>query len=119
MPKRFMLIGLAVLLAVVSSAEFGFINVSVTATSQTVTLPAPRDVVSLCNYGADNAYYRLFWDGEVPAAATTAHHLLPSGSATAPFCVGVGRSQTQPASWAAVSIVCDTGDTATVHLEFE
>jgi hypothetical protein len=116
-----LVLGLLVL-AAQSPAEFRVKVLSVTATSQTYLLPTPQDAVGLCNYGTNHAYYRLFWDGEIPAVATASAgtnnvHKLPAGTATAPYCLSVDRTATQPAPWRAISIICDTAESATVHLE--
>jgi len=120
MRKRFMLCLLVLgILAPTLQAELGFVALSVTATSQTYTLQTPKDVVSLCNLGTNEVYYRLFWDGETTAAATTASAMLVAGSVTAPVCVEIGRAQSQPAPWRSVSIVCAAAETALVHLQSE
>lgn len=103
----------------VSDAELRFKALSVTATSQTYFLTRPQEVVSLCNLGANEAYFRLFWEGETTAAATTSSSVLPAGTAAAPYCVGFGTAKTQPGRWIAVAIVCDTAETATVHIQSE
>src|SRR3990167_4350784 len=108
MRKRILIVLGILAFAAQSPAEFHIKVLSVTATSQTYLFPVPQDGVGLCNLGANNAYYRLFGDGEPPAAATTSYHKLPAGTAAAPFCVSVGRATTQPAPWRAISIICDT-----------
>lgn len=118
MKRLTLLLGLAAL-AASSPAELGFAALSVTATSQTYTLPAPKDVVGLCNAGTNEAHYRLFWDGETTAAATTAFAVLPAGTAAAPYCISVGRAESQPAPWRAISIICAAAETATVHVQWE
>lgn len=118
MRRLFVLLGLLAL-AVQTSAELPFKALSVTDTSQTYYLPRPQEVVGLCNLGANEAYYRLFWDGETPAVATTAYSVLPAGTAGNPFCIGIGTAKTQPSPWRAVSIICAGAETATVHVQSE
>jgi hypothetical protein len=108
----------AVLLALVAvvQAETYFVAVSVTATSQTVPIPEPSASLTLCNLGANEVYFRVFDDFDSPAAATTAHALLPAGSSTAPYCVNFSRGQTVAGYYKYVALKCDTAETATVHL---
>ena len=107
-------------LAGICQGETSFVNLSVTATSQTTYFSAPRASIMLCNYGTNNAYYRLFDENDVntgtPGAATTASTLLVAGSSTAPICVSWSKAPTQGAYFKAISIVCDTAQTATVHV---
>ncbi len=103
-------------LATIGGAENGFNSVSVTATSQTVTLQRPRANVTLCNYGTYAAYFRLFNDNDTPAAATTSYAKLPAGTSSSPACLTFAKSVTESGLYAAVSIVCDTAQTATVHI---
>lgn len=113
----FFLLALGVVLP--AHSELRFKALSVTATSQTYLLSRPQAEVALCNVGTDEAYFRLFWDGEATAAATTAYSVLPAGTAAAPYCISVGTAKTQPAPWKAVSIVAAGGETCTVHVQSE
>lgn len=119
MTKRLAVI-LALLVAVAAAGrgEMGFKALSATATSQTFYLPVASDIVGLCNLGADDVHFRLFWEGETPATATTAHSVLPAGTAAAPYCISFGKAPTQPAPWRFVSVVCASSETATVHLQW-
>ena len=106
--------------AVIAQGETSFVNLSVTATSQTTYFVTGRASLMLCNYGTNNAYYRIFDENDIntgtPGAATTASTLLVAGSATAPVCVSWSKAPTQGTYFRAVSIVCDTAQTATVHV---
>jgi hypothetical protein len=108
----------AVLLALVAvvQAETQKITVAATATSQTVPLPKPSASLTLCNLGASEVYFRVFDENDTPAAATTAHMLLPAGSAAAPFCVAFSRSVTTSAYYKWVALKCDTAEEATIHV---
>lgn len=96
-------------------AENGFDHLSVTATSQTLTFAAPRNSVMICNYGTNEVYYRLFDQLDTPAAATTSYAPLLAGTASAPVCVTWTRNN-QNIPIRALSIVCDTAETATVDV---
>lgn len=117
--KRILAAVLALVAALVqaASAELQFKSLSVTTTSQTYQF-RPAEFVGLCNLGTDTVHYRLFWEGETTAAATTAYHTLPPGTAAAPYCFSVDKAVTQPAFWNAISIIAASG-TATVHLQTE
>ena len=106
------LLGLA--LVVSGGAENLFTEVSVTDTAATTTLSNVQAEVMLCNYGANTAYFRLFSDADTVSAATTSYTKLPVGS---PTCMSFQHGRTQTGmGWKAVSLVCDTGETATVHV---
>jgi hypothetical protein len=108
---------LVLLLATVPGhTELGFTLVSATATSQTFTFAKPSTNVTICNYGANEIFYRLFWEGETPVAATTSFAQLVAGSATAPNCISIDKAPTNPAPWSAITIICSAAETATVHL---
>lgn len=120
MTKRLAVLLLAVLaLAAPGHAELGFKALSVTATSQTFMLPVASADVVLCSIGANEAYFRVFWEGETPAAATTAYAPLPAGTAAAPACFSIPKSQTSPNFTKYISIICDTAETATVHVFYQ
>jgi hypothetical protein len=110
--------GLAVLSGVVI-AETQYQSISATATSQTVGLRRQSASVMVCNLGANEAYFRLFDGNDEPAAATTANILLPAGTAAAPVCMSYSKSATAPGFYAAIAVVCDTAETATVVLQYE
>lgn len=97
-------------------AEVGFKALSATATSQTFTFPTPRASVMICNLGANEIFFRLFNEYDTPAAATTAYGTIAAGSATAPVCMSFTKAPSEPAYFKALSVVCDTGETATVHV---
>lgn len=115
--KRMLAVLLALAMAQGASGELHFAALSVTETSQTYPLPKPSAVVGLCNLGTDEAYFRVFSESDTAAAATTAHSVLPAGTAAAPYCLSLGKSPTEAAYISAISIVCDTGETATVHVQ--
>lgn len=112
---------LVVVLALVSvaSTEVRFKSLSVTQASQTYVFPVPAASVLICNYGAAISYHRLFTENDTTAAATTSFTPIPAGSATAPTCKSYDKTTSQSAYWKALSVVCDTGLTATVTLEMD
>lgn len=115
MRTRAVAILVALAMAVTAQGELHFKELSVTATSQTYPIPNPAKGILICGYGTDEVYFRLFWSGEIPAAATTANNLLIAGTATAPQCKSYDQPPQGP--WSAISIVCDTAETATVRIE--
>jgi len=121
MRKRLLALAGLVLAAIpsVGHAEMGFKALSVTATSQTYVLPKPSALVTLCSVGANDAHFRAFWHLETTAAATTANAPLVAGTATAPVCFTIPKTETAPNYIAAISIVCDTAETATVWLFYQ
>lgn len=119
MTKRILMLACGLAVGGTVVGEVAFKSLSVTATSQTYTFPTPRAGIMLCNYGANASYYRIFDENDTPAAATTSYALLPAGSATAPVCKSFSKAPTQGAYFRAISIVCDTAQTATVQVESE
>jgi predicted S18 family serine protease len=104
--KRILALALvAALLAVPAVAELGGQTVSATAGSQTITVTG--ETLTIVNDGSNEVYVRVFHTGETPAAATTSHREIKSGE---------GFSFTKSMGITAVSIVCATGETATVRL---
>jgi hypothetical protein len=65
----------------------------------------------VCNRGSDEIYFRLFNETDTPAAATTANAYLASGA-----CLEYSKPVTQPNYYKAISIICDSSETATVDL---
>ena len=118
MMKRLVVLFAVLASAATSRGELNLKILSVTDTSQTFPLPVPSDALGLCNVGANEAYFRAFWEGETPAAATTSWNVLPAGTAAAPYCISVNKAPTQPAPWKAVSIICAGAETATVHVQW-
>lgn len=117
--KRILIaLGLVLALVTVGSAEVGFRSVSVTATSQTIQIPASQGLL-LCNWGANESYHRIFTENDIVGAATTSYIQIPAGSATAPNCLGYSKSPTLPGNFKAISLVCDTAETATVTVQFQ
>ena len=107
----------AALLAVPAVAEVLVISISATATSATRVFPKPVRSVLICNWGANEVYYRLFNVTDTTAAATTADIQLVAGTATAPICISYDQTDTQAGRWAAISTKCDTAETATVTVQ--
>jgi hypothetical protein len=98
----------AVLLLSVASAavaELGFTRVSAVETAQTSTINAATLLV--VNDGASEVYVRVFWEGETVSAATTSSTEIKSGE---------GFTFSRTLNIQAISIVCATGETATVRL---
>ena len=100
---------LFLLLALPASSEVGYTEASVTDTAQTVSVLA-RSVL-LVNDGADSAYFRIFRTGETVADATTAYARIDINESIS------FHSDTN--SYISLSIVCDTGETATVRIYSE
>jgi hypothetical protein len=96
----------ALLLASSAWAELKYTAVSATATSQTIGIGFKT--LTIVNDGANEVYVRVFVIGEVPAAATTSSPQIKSGEG---FTFEAPQGQVL-----AVSIVCDTAETATVRL---
>lgn len=88
-------------------------GVSVTATSQTVTFPRHMSSVLILNDDATNeVYIRLFTCGDTVAAATTASLEIKLGKSRT-----FTKGETEPNYYCAVSLVCDTAETATIRIE--
>jgi hypothetical protein len=113
---------LAFLLLLASASAWAAVKfdaVSVTATSQTVVFNTPRANILLCNYGSNEIYYRIFTSGETTSAATAStasNGLLVAGAATAPVCISFPTPATAAGYYAAVSLICDTAETATAQI---
>ena len=103
--KRLILGALLALLCVPLTAEVRYQAVSATATAQTI--PINATAMTIINDGANEVYVRVFDAMQTPAAATTASWEIKSGEG-----FDIGRT----AGIGAVSIVCDTAETATVRL---
>jgi hypothetical protein len=114
------ILALALVLAIVLpvQGEVKFRALSVTQTSQTTQF-APSSAVMICNLGASAVFFRLFVENDITAAATTSYGTIAAGSATAPVCMSFSKSPTNPANFNALSIVCDTGLTATAHVYYQ
>ena len=88
---------------------------SVTATSQTVTFSDRRTGVTIVNNStsANELYFRLFTNCDTAAAATTSYVELKPGEAL-DFTF---NAQSECGSgYTAVSLVCDTAETATARV---
>jgi len=65
------------------------------------------------NQGADEVYFRLFTTADTAAAATTSYRSLPAGAA---ITFGWDSRYETGIGYGAISIICDTGETATVEI---
>ena len=94
-------------------AETSFNTASVTQTSQYVFFQTPRSAVTICNASASAnvLYFRLFNSLDTPAVATTASSPVAIGA-----CVSFSKAPTQPTYFSALSLVCDSGQTATANV---
>lgn len=117
--RKFYAVLLLMLFAELAGAELQFKALSATSTSQTFLFARQANSVMICNLGANEVYYRLFDSNDTPAAATTSYPMIPAGSTTAPVCVSVDKSQSNPGLWAAIAVKCDTAETATVHVIYQ
>jgi hypothetical protein len=106
--KRVLALAIALALAVPAFAEVRYTLVSATATSQTKGINAVNLVIKNDD-GTNEIYVRVFFGSEIPAAATTANAMIKAGEAL---------TISSPQVINAVSIVCDTAETATVRLTY-
>jgi len=115
MSKRIVWAALLLALAVGAGAadEVDFDRVSATDTSTTTTFPEARSSVEIYNRGPDEIYFRLFTSEGTAAAATTSHRMLPSG---ADISFTHNPRTESGLGYLYVTIVCDTGETATVEV---
>lgn len=100
-------------------AEVGLRAISATASSATYYLTKPSNSVMVCNLGSNEVYFRLGDETDTAGAATTSNILLPAGSTASPVCMSFDKAQTEAGRWAWISTICDTAETATVHLLFQ
>jgi hypothetical protein len=107
----------AALLAVPVVAEVLVISISATDASATRVFPKPVNSVLICNWGANEVFFRLFTEVDTTAAATTSSIELVAGTATAPICISYDVTATQPGRFAAISTICNSGETATVTVQ--
>lgn len=93
----------------------GGTSLSVTSTSQTVTFSTTRSSVSITNdsTSANELYYRLFNTCDTAAAATTSHRRLEKGE-THTF--RFNSNSECGLGYSAVSLVCDSAETATARV---
>ena len=107
--KRVLALVAVLALAVPGFAELRYTLVSATATSQTKGINAVNVVIKNDD-GTNEIYVRVFFGSEIPAAATTTNAAM----------IKAGESLTisSPQTINAVSIVCDTAETATVRLTY-
>ena len=112
--KRF-LAAIIASLALVAAAEVSYNGpLSVTSTSQTVTFASKRSSVTVISNStsANELYFRLFTNCDTAAAATTASIELKAGeSVTFTY-----NGSSECAAYTAISLVCDTAETATARV---
>ena len=117
MKRTILALGLVLALAIpVAAEEVAFKSLSATETSQTWIFTKAASSVLICNFGANESFYRLFNENETPAAATSASAMLVAGTATAPACIEFTKGPTESAYYKAISVICSAGETATVDL---
>lgn len=88
-------------------AELRYTEVGAVSTSQTFTINASN--LSVCNDDTTNeVYIRIFVEGETPAVATTSNARIKANEG----CWGFRKDL----NISAVSIICASGETATVRL---
>lgn len=110
MTRRILALAIALgLVSVMAIGEVPYKAVSATSTSQSIPLGAARNV-TIVNDGANEVYFRLFYEGEPPAAATTASVYLAPGASL---------EYGPPSLYGAISLVCDGAETTTVRLYFQ
>jgi len=103
----------AALVAAPVMAEVYFNQVSATQANDTTTFTTARMTVNIYNQGSNEIYLRLFTTADTAAAATTSYRVLPTGhSITFNW---DSRTETGR-GYIALSIICATGETATVEV---
>lgn len=113
--KRFLAAILAAL-ALTVSAEPAFNGpLSVTSTSQTVTFAARRTSVTVINNSAsaNEMYVRVFTNCDTAAAATTAAIEIKAGEIVT---FSFNATTECGSGYTAISLVCDTAETATARV---
>jgi hypothetical protein len=104
--KRILIaLGLVLALVIPVNAELQGQTVSAVDVSQTITIG--YSTLTVVNDGANEVYVRVFWEGETSAAATTSSREIKSGE---------GFTFSKGLQISAISIVCASGETATVRL---
>jgi len=96
------------LMAGLGHAELQGQTVSANAGAQTVTINA-KDLTVVNNTGGNEIYVRIFEPGETVVAATSSDHEIDAGE---------GFAFSKSGGIKAISIVCASGETATVRLFF-
>ena len=97
------------LIASLVGAELNFRQVSATSTSFTAPLNFAGPV-TICNAGANTAYFRLFFENETAAAATTSNAPIAAG-----VCIEFPKKSP---FYSAASFVTSGADTATINIYF-
>jgi hypothetical protein len=100
-----MALALTLALVIPVNAELQGQTVSAVDVSQTITIG--YSTLTVVNDGANEVYVRVFWEGETSAAATTSSREIKSGE---------GFTFSKDMQIKSISIVCASGETATVRL---
>ncbi len=103
--RRLSILAVVLALAVSAGAELRYTQANATSSSQTVTIISSELII--VNDGSGSVYIRIFYGDETPAAATTANAEIKSGESF------TARKDLQIR---AVSLICASGQTATVRL---
>lgn len=93
-------------------AEPEYNQVAATATTQTLTFLKVVRTVHIYNQGSDEIYIRWFTDADTAGPSTTSYYALPATTAIRL----THTSEEGGTGYLHVSIVCDTGETATVDV---
>jgi hypothetical protein len=122
--KLFALAVFALALASTASATFTGKIVSVTQTAQTVTFGGTdfaRVSVSMVSDGSDDAVFRIYACGETVVAVAYADRTTNAITIKSGEHWGTDHNpRTQSGrAWCAMSIIADTGDTASIRLAYE
>jgi hypothetical protein len=105
MRRPFLLLALLAV-ATLARGEAGYFEAAVVSTSQTVTINA-GEVLIINDDSTNEVYVRVFYTGETPAPATTANLRIKALE-------GISFGKTLGVK--AVSLICASGETATVRL---
>jgi hypothetical protein len=100
---------LALVAGMASSNELQYLSVSATDTSQTKSVQTKR--LTIVNKGANEVFVRVFSGGTPPAAATSSNAQIDSGES-------LQFPPLEDGQITAISIICSTGETATVRLYY-
>lgn len=103
------ILALALALSTTASSELLGREIGAVATSQTFTINASTLLV--INDGANEIYVRVFWEGETSADAV-------ANASTPQIKSGEGFTYSKTFNVAAISIICASGETATVRLQY-
>lgn len=90
-------------------SEMEYAKLTVGDVSSSVTFRSGTSVM-ICNSGQKTAYFRLFYGDEVAAPAST------SNAPAFPGCYSFGKPSRSSSGYSAVSAVCASGETTTLHI---